>query len=137
MKKFKVVGKPLPRLDGLDSVTGRAPFTRVRCGPAGMLHAKLFAAPFPHARIHRFDVSCARAVMASSPPFSPPTTRRGSVSASAFQDEQLLPRDKVRYVGDVIAAVAAVDEHSPNRRVDVIECDLDELPAALTSRRGA
>ena len=130
MKNFKVVGKPLPRLDGPDSVTGRAIYT-VDVALPEMLHIKLFRSDLPHAKIRRLDVSRARAlngVAAVLTADDVPAKRFGF----GVQDEQLLAADKVRYVGDVIAAVAAVDETTAEQALDLIECDYAELPAALT-----
>ena len=130
MKNFKVVGKPLPRLDGPDSVTGRAIYT-VDVALPEMLHIKLFRSAVPHAKIRRLDVSRARAlngVAAVLTADDVPAKRFGF----GVQDEQLLAADKVRYVGDVIAAVAAVDETTAEQALDLIECDYAELPAALT-----
>ena len=90
-----------------------------------------FAAPYPHAKIRRLDVSRARAlngVAAVLTADDVPAKRFGF----GVQDEQILAGDKVRYVGDVIAAVAAVDEATAEQALDLIECDYAELPAALT-----
>ena len=59
MRRFRVVGKPYPRLDGSDTVTGRANFTVDVVLPS-MLHAKLFRSSVPHAKIGHVDVSRAR-----------------------------------------------------------------------------
>ena len=130
MKQFRVVGKPLPRLDGVDSVTGRATYS-VDVALPGMLHAKLFRSSLAHAKIRRLDVSRARAsngVDAVLTVAEAPAKRFGF----GVQDEELFAGDKARYVGDVIAAVAAVDEAAADQAVDLIECDYEPLPAALT-----
>ena len=59
MRRFKVVGKPHPRLDGPDTVTGHAAYTVDVVLPS-MLHAKLFRSSVPHAKIRRLDASRAR-----------------------------------------------------------------------------
>ena len=61
MRRFKVVGKPYPRLDGPDTVTGRANYTVDVVLPS-MLHAKLFRSSVPHAKIRGLDTSRARAL---------------------------------------------------------------------------
>ncbi len=130
MKHFKVVGKPHPRLDGVESVTGHATYT-VDVALPGMLHAKLFRSSVPHAKIHRLDVTPARAlpgVAAILTADEVPRKRFGF----AIQDEELLAREKVRYVGDVIAAVAAVDEPTADQALELIECDYEPLPVVLT-----
>ena len=90
MKNFKVVGKPLPRLDGPESVTGRAIYT-VDVALPEMLHIKLFRSDLPHAKIRRLDVSRARAlngVAAVLTADDVPAKRFGF----GVQDEQLLER---------------------------------------------
>jgi carbon-monoxide dehydrogenase large subunit len=130
VKHLKVVGKPHPRLDGPDSVTGRAVYTVDVVLPA-MLHAKLFRSSVSHAKIRRLDVSRARAlagVAAVLTSADVPSKRFGF----GVQDEELLAGAKVRYIGDVIAAVAAVDEATADQALELIECDYEVLPAALT-----
>jgi carbon-monoxide dehydrogenase large subunit len=130
VKPFKVVGKPVPRLDGADSVTGRATYT-VDVSLPGLLHAKLFRSSLPHAKIRRLDTSRARAlggVAAVLSAADAPAKRFGF----GVQDEDIFARAKVRYCGDVIAAVAAVDEAIADKALELIECDYEPLPAALT-----
>ncbi len=130
MKNLKVVGKSHPRLDGVDSVTGRSIYTVDVALPA-LLHAKLFRSDLPHAKIRRFDVRRARAlpgVAAVLTASDVPTKRFGF----GIQDEAILATEKVRYIGDVIAAVAAVDETTAEQALDLIDCEYEALPAALT-----
>ncbi|HEV8720293.1 MAG TPA: xanthine dehydrogenase family protein molybdopterin-binding subunit [Candidatus Binatia bacterium] len=130
MKKLKVVGRSHPRLDGADSVTGRATYSVDVALPA-MLHAKLFRSSVPHARIRRLDVSRAQSlagVTAVLTAADVPSKRFGF----GIQDEELLAREKVRYIGDVIAAVAAVDDATAEQALDLIDCDYEMLPAALS-----
>jgi CO/xanthine dehydrogenase Mo-binding subunit len=130
VKHFKVIGKPHPRLDGPDSVTGRAIYSVDVALPA-LLHAKLFRSSVPHAKIRRLDVSRARTltgVTAVLTAADMPAKRFGF----AVQDEELLAQEKVRYVGDVIAAVAAVDEATAEKACDLVDCEYELLPAALT-----
>jgi carbon-monoxide dehydrogenase large subunit len=130
VKRLTVVGKPLPRLDGADSVTGRATYT-VDVARRGMLHAKLFRSSFPHAKIDRLDIGRARAlpgVAALLTAEDAPAKRFGF----GVQDEEIFARNKARYVGDVIAAVAAVDEATADQALELIECNYEPLPAALT-----
>jgi CO/xanthine dehydrogenase Mo-binding subunit len=96
-----------------------------------MLHAKLFRSPVAHAGICRLDVSRAR----SLPGVTAVLTSQdvpGKRFGFAIRDEEIFASDKVRYVGDVLAAVAAVDEETAEKALDLIELDYEELPAALT-----
>jgi CO/xanthine dehydrogenase Mo-binding subunit len=127
VKEFRLVGKSLPRLDGVDSVTGRATYT-VDIALPGLLHARLFRSPVPHAKIRRLDVSRARAlpgVGAVLTADEAPAKRFGF----GVQDEELFARDRARYVGDVIAAVVAIDEATADQAVELIECDYEPLRA--------
>ena len=93
MKEFRVVGKPLPRLDGVDSVTGRATYT-VDIVLPGLLHARLFRSPVPHAKIRRLDVSRARALPGVSAVL---TANEAPAKRFGFgvQDEELFAREAV------------------------------------------
>jgi len=130
VKRLKVVGKPYPRLDGPETVTGKANYTVDVVLPA-MLHGKLFRSSIPHAKIRRLDVTRARAlkgVVAVLTAGDVPRKRFGFT----VQDEELFVAEKVRFIGDAIAAVAAVDEETAEEAISLIEWDYDELPAALT-----
>lgn len=130
MKTFKVVGKSHPRLDGPDSVTGRATYT-VDVALPEMLHAKLFRSSVPHAKLRRLDVSRARALDGVAAVLTADDVPRKKFGFGV-QDEEVLAGAKVRYVGDVIAAVAAIDEATAEHALDLIDCDYEMLPAALT-----
>jgi CO/xanthine dehydrogenase Mo-binding subunit len=128
--RFKVVGKPLPRLDGGDTVSGRAAYTVDVLLP-GMLYAKLFRSSLPHASIRRLDVSRARALAGVAAVLTAADVPRKRFGFTV-QDEELLAGQKVRYIGDVIAAVAAKDEETAETALGLIDCDYDALPAALS-----
>ena len=130
VRHFKVVGKPHPRLDGPDTVTGRATYTVDVVLPS-MLHAKLFRSSVPHAKIQaprREPGARANGRRGGSDGRDVPRKRFGFT----IQDEEIFAGEKVRYVGDVIAAVAAVDEEIAEQAIGLIDFDYDDLPAALT-----
>jgi len=130
VSQFKIIGRPQPRLDGPETVSGRAQYTVDVILP-GMLHVKLLRSPLPHARIRRLDASRARALAGVAA-----VLLANDVPAKRFgfslQDEPIFATGKVRYIGDVIAAVAAVNEEIAEQAVGLIDCDFEELPAALT-----
>src|SRR5262247_4466552 len=130
MATLKVVGKSHPRLDGRETVTGRATYTVDVVLPS-MLHAKLFRSSVPHAKIQRLDVSRARTLTGVAAVLTAADVPRKRFGFTV-QDEELFAGEKVRYVGDVIAAVAAVDEETADQAIGLIELDFDDLPAALT-----
>ena len=128
--RFRHIGRPLPKIDGLAKATGAAIYTDDISLP-GMLHAKTLRSPFPHARIRSIDVTAAE--------------RLGGVHAVITgaelpvkygilpwtEDETALAVDKVRYVGEPVAAVAAVDEDTANAALELIRVDYDPLHAYL------
>ena len=130
MKHFTVVGKPHPRLDGSDTVTGRAAYTVDVVLPS-MLHAKLFRSSVAHARIRRVNTSRALSLPGVAAVLTADDVPRKRFGFSV-QDEQIFAGDKVRYIGDVIAAVAAVEDDVAEQAVGLIDWDYDDLPAVLT-----
>ncbi len=130
MTRFKVVGKPLPRLDGVESVTGRATYT-VDVALPGMLHGKLFRSPVAHAKIRGVDSTRARSLPGVAAILTAQDMTRKRFGFS-LQDEEVLASEKVRYVGDVVAAVAADSEEAAERAVGSIDWDYEEMPAVLT-----
>ena len=130
MKHFTVVGKPHPRLDGSDTVTGRAAYTVDVVLPS-MLHAKLFRSSVAHARIRRVNTSRALSLPGVAAVLTADDVPRKRFGFSV-QDEQIFAGDKVRYIGDVIAAVAAVEDEVAEQAVGLIDWDYDDLPAVLT-----
>src|SRR5437667_8338296 len=108
MPNFNVVGKSHPRIDGPDTVTGRATYTVDVVLPS-MLHAKLLRSPVPHATILAVETSRARALPGVAAVLTAADVPRKKFGFTV-QDEEIFAGEKVRYVGDVVAAVAAVDE---------------------------
>jgi 4-hydroxybenzoyl-CoA reductase alpha subunit len=126
-----VVGHSVTRYDAPDKVTGRAKYTADIRLP-GMIYGKILGSPIPHGIITRLDVAKARAlpgVLAVITGADVPDTWYG-VSPARY-DEQILAKDRVRYVGDEIAAVAAVDEPTAERALRLIEVEFEELPAVF------
>jgi 4-hydroxybenzoyl-CoA reductase subunit alpha len=126
-----VVGHAVTRYDAPDKVTGRARYTADIHLP-DMLHGKILGSRVAHGIIRRLDVSRARAlpgVVAVITGADVPDTWYGV--SPAREDEQILAKDRVRYVGDEIAAVAAVDEETAERAMKLIEVEFEELPAVF------
>ncbi|MEE9167504.1 MAG: molybdopterin cofactor-binding domain-containing protein [Candidatus Neomarinimicrobiota bacterium] len=129
-----VVGERLPRKDSLVKVTGRATFTDDISLP-NMLHGKILTSTLPHARIVKIDARKAEAlpgVKAILTGNDVPDVLYG-VSPARY-DEHILAKEKVCYVGDEIAAVAAVDEETCRNALDFIEVEYEELPAVFDAR---
>jgi 4-hydroxybenzoyl-CoA reductase subunit alpha len=123
---FQVLGKPLRRIDALGKVTGETRFADDLSMP-GMLHMKLVRSTVPHARILGVDARRAlaldgvRAVLTGE--LFPVTFGILPVS----QDEHALCPDKVRFVGDPIAAVVAVDELTAEEATRLVEVSYEPL----------
>ncbi|MBI3079148.1 MAG: molybdopterin-dependent oxidoreductase [Deltaproteobacteria bacterium] len=123
------VGTSVQRIDGLAKVTGQAAYTDDLLLP-GMLHGRLLRSPHPHARIRHIETRRARAlpgVRAVLTGADVPGARYGTIP-----DEQGLASDKVRFVGDEVAAVAAVDPEAAAEALDLIAVEYEVLPPVLT-----
>ncbi len=128
---FEIIGKPLPKIDALPKCTGETRYADDLQLPR-MLYAKILRSPHAHARIRRIDVSRARAlpgVYAVITGRDLPT-RFGILPVS--QDEEALCAEKVRFVGDPVAAVAATDEWIAEEALRLIDVEYELLPALLT-----
>jgi CO/xanthine dehydrogenase Mo-binding subunit len=122
-------------LDARERVTGRIGYT-IDLELPGMLHAKLLRSVSPHARIVSIDVSKARglpgvvAVLTGQD-----LVDRGDLFpfyGPVFRDQGVLAIDRVRFVGDPVAAVAAVDLDTAQEALSLIEVEYEELPAVFT-----
>ncbi len=125
--RFQHVGRDVPRVDGLDKVTGRARYTGDIVLP-GMLEGRILRSPLPHARIRAIDATRAEAL--------------GGVHAVVtagdlegldpfYNGRPVVAMEKVRYVGEPVAAVAAADEHIAEAALALIEVDYEALPPVL------
>lgn len=134
MKIYSVVGKALPRVDGIAKATGGALFTADIKLP-GMLYGKILRSPYPHARILNIDTSQAerlpgvKAVVTGSE--IGPIRHAYVDTPSLPADEYILAVDKVRYIGEEVAAVAALDEDIAQEALSLIKVDYEELPAVF------
>ncbi len=134
MKEYSVVGKPLTRVDGRVKVTGQAQYAGDITLP-NMLHGKILRSPYPHAKIIKIDTSKAEAlpgvkVVITGKDIGP--VRFGFVDTPRYPaDEYALAIDKVRYVGEGVAAVAAVDEVTAADALELIDVEYEPLPAVF------
>lgn len=125
---LKLIGRPMRKVEGLDKSTGRAVYTDDIVLP-GMLHGKILRSPHPHARIVSIDTSEAEALEGVH------AVVTGQDMATAYgiipwtPDEYPLCTDRVRYIGDGVAAVAAIDEDTAILALDLIRVEYEELPA--------
>src|SRR5437762_3803456 len=109
------VGKTTPRMDDKEKVTGKAVYTMDIELP-GMAHAKILRSPYAHARLARVDGRRAEALPGVYAVITRDDQRRLGMFGAAYKDQTIVAVDKVRYVGDAVAAVAAVDEATAEDR---------------------
>lgn len=129
MEEFSVIGKRLPRVEGYDKVTGRASYVADIKLP-NMLYGKVLRSPIPHGKILRVDTEKAKKLPGVKAVVTGEDTPK--VKWGAFIDDMhVLAFDKVRFVGDEVAAVAAVDEAIAEEAIDLIKVDYEELPAVF------
>jgi CO/xanthine dehydrogenase Mo-binding subunit len=125
-------------IDARERVTGRVPYA-IDIAVPGMLHARLLRSTVPHARIRSIDVTRARVVPGVVAVVTgADVAARGDLQpyyGPVFRDQPVLAMEKVRYVGEPVAAVAAVDLDAAQQALDAIEVEYDELPAVFTLER--
>ena len=122
--RSQVVGRPHPRVEGEEKVTGRARYAYDIRLP-GLLYAKVLRSPHPHARVRRVDTSRATALAGVHAVLS----SEDAPEIGWYQDSLLFDRT-VRFVGDEIAAVAADSEEIAADALRLIEIEYERLPFA-------
>src|SRR6266516_91658 len=127
-----VIGTNVRRVDGAEKVAGQALYAGDLQLP-GMACAKVLRSPLPHARIRRIDSTRAAALAGVVAILTRDNLNVAANSFGAYvRDQQILATDKVPYVGDMIAAVAAVEESIAEEAVKRIDVEYEELPAVYT-----
>jgi 4-hydroxybenzoyl-CoA reductase alpha subunit len=131
MNKLDVVGKREVMLDAWDKATGQAKFTD-DLTLSGMLFGKILRSPYAHAKVLRVDLSGALKVPGVRDAISGkdiPKKKYGIVPMA--KDEYALAIEKVRYIGDDVAAVAATSIEAAEEAISKIRVDYEELPAVF------
>ena len=128
---MSAVGSSTPRVDGSAKVRGAAQYT-ADIEMAGMLHAKALRSPHPHAKLVSIDVSKAAAL----PGVIAIVTRDDLEGlnphyGAVVEDQPVLAMDRVRCVGDIVAAVAAEEREIAEEAVELIEVEYEPLPAVF------
>jgi CO/xanthine dehydrogenase Mo-binding subunit len=129
MNPKTTVGRPTPRIDAEERVTGRATYTGDIRLP-GMLYARVLRSPHPHARIRRIDVSKASA-LAGVKAVATHETCRVVWSSGDTRNRRFLFNNPVRFAGDAVAAIAAVNRHVAEEALGLIAVDYEVLPFVL------
>ncbi len=133
MVEHELVGQSVVRIDSLAKATGRALYTADLTLPR-MLHAKVLRSPHAHARILNIDTSKAEKLRGVEAVVTGKDA--AGVKWGVFRytrDHALLAADKVRYIGEDVAAVAAVDEETAMEALGLIEVEYEVLPAVFDS----
>ena len=129
--EFTALGRRARRVDGLRKATGREIYTDDIILP-GMLHGKILRSTEAHARIVSIDTSAAEALEGVHGVI---TGRDLPVPYGIIpwtRDEHALCLDKVRFIGDAVAAVAAVDEDTANAALELMRVEYEPLPVYLS-----
>src|SRR5579862_1706993 len=120
--------------DGAERVRGTVTFTGNFEAP-GMLHGKILRSPYPHARIIKLDASRAERLKGVVAILTGADLKEAAINSHygpVLPDRPLVAIDKVRYAGEPVAAIAAVDEDTALEALDVIDVEYEPLPAVVT-----
>ena len=123
------VGQPIPRVEGPEKVTGLTKYTADVDRP-GILWGKVLRSPLPHARILNINTSRAKTLPGVKAIITAHDVASRFVGAS-LKDMPVLAQDRVRYVGEEVAAVAAIDSDTAEEAIALIQVEYEELPAVF------
>ena len=126
-RQLKYVGHSVPRVDGIDKVTGMAKFVGDLRIP-GMLQGKILRSTYSHARLVSIDVTQAEAL-----PGVVAVLTASDISDLnlIYSGRPVIATDKVRYVGEPVAAIAALDLATAEEALSLIQVEYEELPAVV------
>lgn len=128
-KEFSVVGKRIPRIDAYERVTGQAQYTGDIQLP-NMLYARVLRSPHPHAKIVSIDTSKAEKL-----PGVKAIAHHGNAqvpwSSGGHTHQRFIFNNPVRFVGDAVAAVAAIDRHIAEDALKLIEVKYEKIPHVI------
>ncbi len=126
-RDFKYVGRSVPRVDGVEKVTGQAKFVGDITLP-GMLYGKILRSPYAHARLRAIDASEAETL----PGVAAVLTASDIADLNPiYNGRPIIAMNKVRYAGEPVAAVAAIDAATAEEALERIQVDYEELPAVV------
>src|SRR6266511_343211 len=121
-----VIGKALRKVDAVAKVTGATRFADDLAFPR-MLYCKLLRSTEPHARIVSIDITAAKQLDGVQAVLTGPDLPIPFGILPVSQDEHTLCLDKVRFIGDPVAAVAATSEEAATAAPDLIRVDYEPL----------
>ena len=129
MTAYSVVGRPVTRQEGPDKVSGHFQYAADVALP-GMIWGKVLRSPYPHAKIIHIDASRAMGLPGVRAVITGQDTA-GMRVGRMVRDVPLLAEDKVRFVGEKVAAVAANDLDTAEEALALIEVEYEPLPAVF------
>src|SRR5882672_4784364 len=128
MTDFSIIGKPIAMIDAAGKTTGAGKYTDDLSVP-GMLYGKILHSPHPHARIRSIDTSRALKLEGVVAVVTGKDAPNPFGILPVGHDEHALALDKVRYVGDNVACVAAMSESVAEKALELIDVEYELLPA--------
>lgn len=131
MNNYRVLGKPLPQIDSVEKVRGELQFIGDLPPLRRMLYAKVLRSPHPHARVAKIDTSRAEALPGVRAVITHLNTPAKEWREAGFNYKGRVIKEIARFVGDEVAAVAAVDRNTAEKALSLIEVEYDELPAVF------
>ncbi len=129
MREMTVIGKRLPAIDALGKTTGQVAYLQDMRLP-GMLYGRVLRSPHPHARVLSVDISRAERLPGVKAVVGGGNAPRVPYGIS-IPDELPVAVDRVRYVGDEVAVVAAVSEEIAEEAMHLIRVEYELLPAVF------
>jgi len=134
MSEYSIIGKPTVNVDGVAKVTGEAVYAFDMTLP-NMLYGKILRSPHPHAKIISIDTSVAEKLPGVKAVITGKDTPGGKYGLwrrfRELDDQEALATDKVRFIGDAVAAVAATSEAIAEKAIDLIDVEYEPLPAVF------
>ncbi|HZQ13854.1 MAG TPA: 4-hydroxybenzoyl-CoA reductase subunit alpha [Pseudolabrys sp.] len=127
------IGHYVPMIDGPEKVSGRAKFTADILQP-GMLAGRIYRSPYSHGEILDVDISQALKLPGVKAIVTGAECDKTFGVLPIARSEHPLARDKVRYRGEPVAAVAAIDDATAKKAVSLIKLKVRELPAYYTAK---
>jgi len=136
-KEYQYIGKNVPRIEVMDKITGRAKFVG-DIKMSGMLYGRILRSPIPHGIIKSIDASRAKALPGVKAVLTYldvpqiPFTVCGHPHPDDTPKDSLILGQKVRYMGDPVAAVAAETGEAAAAALELIDVEYEDLPAYFT-----
>jgi 4-hydroxybenzoyl-CoA reductase alpha subunit len=130
-KPYRVVGKSVPKVDGPAKCTGQTRFADDLFLPR-MLHAKIHRSPVAHGRIIRIDTAAAEKIPGVVAVLTGDAMPEPFGILPVSQDEHALCRDRVRFIGDPVAAVAALEEEIAWEAMTRIQVEYEPLKSLMS-----